>query len=76
LKGETIEISPFHKENNQGQKYFEAVVLINPALLNDSTIDLLHPGMTAQLSIINGEQSVWNYLLSPIHNSLQQAMRE
>ena len=58
----------------------QPVFLVRAAIDSDALRDkpgvILLPGMPADVLIINGERSILNFLISPITDSIHQAMRE
>jgi HlyD family secretion protein/epimerase transport system membrane fusion protein len=76
IKGKVSDVSPDRKESRGGKFYFEAMVQIDPDSFATSGKGELYPGMSAQLAIITGERSVWQYLLAPVLDSMEMSLRE
>jgi len=81
FKGQLSYISPdtLKEDTRQGEQVFYRVkiTLENPRLVSHkgNTIEL-QPGMTAQVDIKTGTQSVLNYLTKPITKTLSESMGE
>ena len=60
-----------------GRAYFTAELKIPPAELKrlPATVKI-YPGMPVAASIVNGERTVMQYLLSPIHDAITSSMHE
>ncbi len=63
-------------DDRTGQPYFVAHIEV---LKNDRTLDAvnrLHPGMPAEVMIKTGQRTLINYLIQPIKDSINRALRE
>jgi len=74
IHGEVIDVSADRSEARDGGFYYEARVSIDENSLPDNME--LYPGMSAQLAIISGENTVWQYLFNPVLQSMEMALRE
>jgi multidrug efflux pump subunit AcrA (membrane-fusion protein) len=76
IQGEVTFISADRLNNAQtGQDYYSARVTLSQAAIDENNA-LLIPGMGADVFIRTGARTPLDYLLSPIVNSLQFALRE
>ena len=62
--------------DTSNQPYFLLRAEIDPGQLADKPGVVIVPGMPADILVINGRRSVMSYLISPITDSMFQAMRE
>ncbi|MBN9451218.1 MAG: HlyD family type I secretion periplasmic adaptor subunit [Bosea sp.] len=62
-------------DEKTGVPYFVVRAEIDPESLRDYKVTL-HPGMTAEVMIVNGARRAVDYLLSPITDSFNRAFRE
>jgi len=75
IDGEVIRISADAIQPENAQPFYEARIRINQAMLQANELELT-PGMPAQAIISTGEQTMLDYLISPITRSLETALRE
>jgi HlyD family type I secretion membrane fusion protein len=76
IQGEVTLISADRLYNSQtGQDYYSARVTLSQTVIEENQM-LLIPGMGADVFIRTGSRTPLDYLLSPIVNSLQFALRE
>ena len=76
VEGTITQISADRKQSEDGSIYYESIVEMNKQALDKSDLGELHPGMSAQLAIINGKRRVWEYFVDPVLNTTQMALRE
>lgn len=77
LKGVMEKISPTTFTGPKGELYYVGEVAPQKKFLgNDPTQNILIPGMTAEVDIITGEKTIFQYLLKPVftlaHNSFTE----
>ena len=75
IDGEVTHISPDVVQPEQGAPFYEARIRLDPAMLRRFEVDLV-PGMPAMAIISTGEQTMLDYLISPVARSLETALRE
>lgn len=63
-------------DERTGSDFFEATVELDPESLPDHLRERMVAGMAAQVILPTGERSALSYLLGPLLNRLQTAMRE
>lgn len=78
LNGEVLNVSAdILTERETGERYFEARVLVEDAVLQDLKAEVeLYPGMSAQVFFLTGERTLADYLISPIRDAAYRAFRE
>ena len=59
-----------------GAAYFLARITIDPGERDKLEGGELYPGMPAEVMIVTGEQTAFDYLLSPVTDSFRRAFRE
>ena len=75
IDGTLIRISADAVQPENGEPFYQARIAVDPEMLRDQGITL-EPGMPAQAIISTGEQTMLDYLVSPITRSLETALRE
>lgn len=77
VEGSVLSISPATFVSEEGKPFYKVEVVLDKSYVGDDpTRNNLLPGMIATVDIITGSKSLLNYLLKPIHRSLQEAFRE
>lgn len=78
LNGEVMNVSAdILTDRETGERYFEARVLVEDAVLQDLKADVaLYPGMPAQVFFLTGERTLADYMISPIKDAAYRAFRE
>jgi HlyD family type I secretion membrane fusion protein len=76
ILGKVSDVSPDRKQSVTGEAFYEAIVEIDPASIATVGNAELYPGMSARLAIITGKRPVWQYLLSPVLDSMEMSLRE
>jgi len=76
VKAKVINVAADRQTNDRGQAFFTAQLVVDPAELKRLPNVKLSPGMPAQVIIVTGERSILDYLISPIVDTLREAMRE
>lgn len=74
LKGVLIAISPDSFTDNKGNNYYEVKIKTDKAAFSKNEIVL--PGMSADINIITGKKSIMEYILKPLKDIKQHALRE
>jgi adhesin transport system membrane fusion protein len=74
IKGKVIEISPDTLIDEHGVPYYRVRVSLEKNQISDSMP--LFPGMTADVDILSGKITIMQYLLRPIWNVKENALRE
>ena len=75
VDGILVRISADAVQPDQGPPYYEGQVELNPDMLELHGL-VLEPGMPAQAIISTGDQTLLDYLISPLLRSLETALRE
>ena len=76
IEGELIHISAdTHKDPTNGMPFYKVLVKAEHNYIGSES-NIIIPGMTAQLDIITGKRTVFNYLISPIYNAQSTVMTE
>jgi HlyD family type I secretion membrane fusion protein len=74
IKGKLIEISPDTLIDERGTPYYRVRVSLEKNSIADNMP--LFPGMTADVDILSGKITIMQYLLRPIWNIKENALRE
>jgi membrane fusion protein, adhesin transport system len=74
IKGKVIEISPDTLIDEHGAPYYRVRVSLEKNKIADNLP--LFPGMTADVNILSGKITILQYLLRPIWNVKENALRE
>ena len=64
------------RDQRTGEPYFTAQVEIDPASLSTLPKTGLYPGMPADVVIVTGKRSAFDYMISPFTDAMQHAFRE
>lgn len=75
LKGELIAISATSFKDRQGNPYYKGIISLNLQYANNPE-NKLKAGMTLVADIVTGEKTVLQYLLKPIHTTLEASFYE
>jgi len=77
LEGRVTRVSAdsFTQEHN-GTTYFLARISIDPVELEKLDGGDLYPGMPAEVMVVTGEQTAFEYILTPFTDSFRRAFRE
>lgn len=73
-KLDQISASTFAAEN--GDRFYQGRVLLDQNYVGHNKENIVMPGMTVMADVITGEKTILQYLLKPIHLSLQTAFSE
>jgi membrane fusion protein, adhesin transport system len=73
-KLDQISASTFAAEN--GERFYQGRVLLDKNYVGENKSNIIMPGMTVMADVITGEKTILQYLLKPIHLSLQTAFSE
>ncbi len=77
IDGKVIYVSADRLTDPQtGLGYYKALIEVDANSLDSIDGVVLYPGMTAQVMIVTGRQTVLEYILSPIMDSFSVALRE
>jgi adhesin transport system membrane fusion protein len=76
LDGELEHISADTTQDEEGNSFYIVRVRTFSNVLNHNEEHRIIPGMTASVDIITGKRTVMEYLLGPIINAQQNALRE
>jgi HlyD family type I secretion membrane fusion protein len=77
LIGEVMHISPDHFiDQMTGMTYFVVKVRIKEKELQNASDFQLYPGMTAELYIVTGTRTMFEYFMGPISDSLRKTFKE
>ena len=74
IHGKVIEISPDTLLDEHGVPYYRVRVSLEKNMLSESMP--LFPGMTADVNILSGKVTILQYLMRPIWNVKENALRE
>lgn len=75
IDGRVIQVSPDVVTPDQGPPYYEASIRLSEDMMKKHGVDLV-PGMPAMAIISTGDQTLLDYLISPLTRSLETALRE
>ena len=75
IDGILVQISADAVQPEQGAPFYEGQIELNPDMLKLHGLEL-EPGMPAQAIISTGDQTLLDYLVSPLLRSLETALRE
>jgi len=64
------------QDEQTGQRYYLARVELNPDGLEGVKLSDLRPGMLADVFVLTGSQSPFDYLINPLLKNLDKSMRE
>ncbi len=77
VDGKVIYVSADRLTDPQtGLGYFKALIEVDANSLDSIDGVVLYPGMTAQVMIVTGQQTVLDYILSPLMDSFSRALKE
>lgn len=74
LEGTLIAISPDSFTDNKGVSFYEIKVKTTKASFGETEIVL--PGMSADINILTGKKTIMEYILKPLKDIKQNALRE
>ncbi len=74
LEGKLIAISPDSFVDNKGVSYYEVKIITNKAAFSET--ELVLPGMSADINILTGKKTIMEYILKPLKDIKQNALRE
>lgn len=74
LDGTLIAISPDSFVDNKGISYYEVKITTNKASFSET--ELVLPGMSAEINILTGKKTIMEYILKPLKDIKQNALRE
>jgi HlyD family secretion protein len=74
MPAKVIEVSPDRFEDQRtGAAYYQAQVRIDRAALEKVPNLKLFPGMPAEVKIVTGYRTAWDYFFQPVHDSFNRA---
>ena len=74
LDGTLIAISPDSFVDNKGVSYYEVKIKTQKAAFSET--ELVLPGMSADINILTGKKTIMEYILKPLKDIKQNALRE
>lgn len=74
LDGTLIAISPDSFVDNKGISYYEVKIKTDKASFSET--ELVLPGMSAEINILTGKKTIMEYILKPLKDIKQNALRE
>jgi adhesin transport system membrane fusion protein len=74
IPGTVTDISADTLAEEKGTPYYRVRIALSKNKINDSMP--LFPGMTADVNILSGKITVWQYLMRPVWKVSQNALRE
>lgn len=74
LEGTLVAISPDSFTDNKGVSFYEIKVKTTKASFSETEIVL--PGMSANINILTGKKTIMEYILKPLKDIKQNALRE
>ena len=74
LEGTLIAISPDSFTDNKGLSYYEVKIKTKEASFGEN--ELVLPGMSAEINILTGKKTIMEYILKPLKDIKQNALRE
>jgi len=74
LDGKLIAISPDSFTDEKGSTYYEVKVSTNKASFGENKLVL--PGMSADINILTGKKTIMEYILKPLKDIKQNALKE
>ncbi|EDP64005.1 Type I secretion membrane fusion protein, HlyD [alpha proteobacterium BAL199] len=75
IDGTVTQISPDVVQPEKGPPFYEARIRLDAEMMKRLNVEIV-PGMPAMAIIATGEQTMLDYLISPIARSLETALRE
>ncbi len=76
VDGEVLQVSADRLTDEKNNPYYQALVKVDPASLQALHDVKLYPGMPVEVYIITGERTLLQYVMKPITDSFQRALRE
>ncbi len=76
ITGTLEQISASTFTGDAGERYYQGRILLDQHYVGDNADNTIMPGMTVMADIITGNKTILQYLLKPIHLSLQTAFSE
>lgn len=77
VKGSVIELSAdTFKDPQTGTSYYKAKIMIDQKLLTEIEKITLQPGMLAQVEIVTGERTPFEYMIQPFVDSFARSFKE
>lgn len=76
ITGHLNQISASTFNGERGERYYQGRVLLDKAYVGHNELNKVLPGMTVMADIVTGEKTIMDYLLKPIHVSLQSSFTE
>ena len=74
LEGTLVAISPDSFTDNKGISYYEVKIKTDKASFSETEVVL--PGMSAEINILTGKKTIMEYILKPLKDIKQNALRE
>lgn len=76
LNGTLEQISATTFSGQDGDRYYQGRIKLEKNYIGNDKRNIVVPGMTVMAEIITGRKTILQYLLKPIHNSLNTAFSE
>lgn len=76
LNGTLEQISATTFSGQDGERYYQGRIKLEKNYIGNDKRNVIVPGMTVMAEIITGRKTILQYLLKPIHNSLNTAFSE
>jgi HlyD family secretion protein/adhesin transport system membrane fusion protein len=76
VKGTLAQISASTFAGDNGERYYQGRVQLDQSHVGSNTDHRILPGMTVMADIVTSEKTIFQYLLKPIHLSIQTAFSE
>lgn len=76
ITGQLDQISATTFATDNGERYYQGRVILDKNYVGQNPANIIMPGMTVMADVITGEKTILQYLLKPIHLSLQTAFSE
>lgn len=76
IQGKLSHISATTFSGENGERYYQGLVVLNKNYVGKNKSNLILPGMTVMADVITGKKTILQYLFRPIHVSLITALTE
>ncbi|MEM6648717.1 MAG: HlyD family type I secretion periplasmic adaptor subunit [Pseudomonadota bacterium] len=76
VKGKLEHVSATTFSDAKGERFYRGRILLDRSYVGDDPNNLILPGMTVMADVITGEKTILQYLLKPIHASVQTSFTE
>lgn len=76
VEGTLARISATTFSGENGERFYQGQIILDEDYVGGNSHNRILPGMTVMADVITGEKTILQYLLKPIHLSLQTAFKE